>query len=149
MVDPAELAYLAGFFDGEGCITVVRRSRGNMTLAVRTSQVNPAPLYRFARAFGGEVQPIKGTLQPNRRQAFQWGRYSQNASDVLEALLPYLQVKRGEAEMGIALHWNIRQFDGRGKRVPVDELDVQLREWIYDMLRQAKHLDYDLVGEVA
>lgn len=149
MVEPTELAYLAGFFDGEGCITVVRRERGKMTLAVRTSQVNPAPLYRFVKAFGGKVEPIKGSLQPGRRQAYQWGRYSQNASDVLEALLPYLQVKRAEAEMGIALHWNITQTDGRRHKGPLAEIDIQAREWIYDMLKYVKHVDYDLVGRVA
>ncbi len=138
---------MAGFFDGEGCVTVVRRSRGNMTLSVRVSQVNPAPLYRFVRAFGGRVLPIAGTRQPGRRQAYVWGVYSNTAYNALIALLPYLHVKRGEAEMGIALHWNISQSDGR-RFGAVEETEIAGREWIYDMLRQAKHFDYDLVGEV-
>lgn len=66
MIQPnrEELAWAAGFFDGEGC-TVQRHIKGNVYPALSVSQVERAPLERFQRAVGG-----LGTIG----KAYQYGR---------------------------------------------------------------------------
>ncbi len=145
MVDP-ELAYLAGFFDGEGCVTVGRgKSPGVMSLFIKVGQVNPAPLERFRQRFGGAIHPL--SRYGNQRQAYQWTLSTKKAQAALEQLLPYLQVKQDEARMAIALQWQISE-SGRHGRKRLDPLDIAGREALYERIHQAKHFDYDATGQI-
>ena len=49
-----ELEYLCGFFDGDGCVTMVA-TRGDIRLQVKQSISNVHILLRFRRVFGGGV----------------------------------------------------------------------------------------------
>lgn len=96
---PVEIAYLAGFFDGEGCISVVR---GGPTIAVAVVQVDRRPLDALAEHYGGRVAP-HGKPKPGHRQAYRWQIYSANARVFLRDILPFLVVKRESAEMVLAM----------------------------------------------
>lgn len=106
--------YLAGFFDGEGCISL---SAGDLyTLHVSVTQVNPAPLREFAAAFGGNVR-LRRWHRPDQRPGYIWNIASQKAMAMLKVLRPYLIVKAEEADIAIAF-----QSLRRPGRVP-------LRDW--------------------
>jgi hypothetical protein len=110
--DPVELAWAAGFFDGEGSVFVNRqkrvphRTRANPALYDITSpnasvaQVELAPLERFAKAVGGRAPsgPYK-TRNVNANLYYRWdacGRPSVHRMLVL--LWPYLCApKRAQA----------------------------------------------------
>lgn len=48
-----ELAWAAGFFDGEGCTSVKRsKDRKNIQLLVQVAQTDKRPLERFVKAVG-------------------------------------------------------------------------------------------------
>lgn len=99
--DILELTYLAGFFDGEGCV-YIERSRpkkrnpyGQYTLHIFVSQKDKTPLIDFQNRFGGTIHPLK------RTSSFQWHIFSSKAAVFLETMLPYLRYKKEHAEIGI------------------------------------------------
>ena len=117
------LIWMAGFFDGEGCVSIghavrkgkrMSRTNESYTLQVIVGQKGRAPLEHFATAFGGVIYPFR------RRgmEYYRWLVSSDKAAAALVALLPYLQLKRDVAEVGIRFQeqmseWN-RQYGRRG-----------------------------------
>ncbi len=99
---PTDLAWAAGFFDGEGSIYIARtgfyreRTRVLYRLEVTVSQVDPRPLERLCRMFGGNIMV---TGNPKHRAWAKWRVHNHRAVWVLRLLLPYLLNKREEAEL--------------------------------------------------
>lgn len=72
-VDPRELAWAAGFFDGEGCTSVSKVWGAQRTPVPRISiaQTDPRPLERFHRAVGG-LGNIRTFAPADARHSRQW-----------------------------------------------------------------------------
>lgn len=110
----AELAYLAGFFDGEGCVTISRpqnsKVQGRMyaqSLRISATNTDPRPIERFIAAFGGLKQVKSYTSQRYRKKdgtpfsaAYVWIATGTPAAQILRSLLPFLLVKKAQAELG-------------------------------------------------
>ncbi|GAH99585.1 unnamed protein product, partial [marine sediment metagenome] len=97
-----EIAYLAGFFDGEGCVLLkFNYSAGGPSsyLSVQLANVFPAPLYLCQRIFGGKVSLAKSRHGCNA--VYQWGVYSKKAETFLTVVLPYLIIKKEEAVLAL------------------------------------------------
>ena len=108
MATEIELAWAAGFFDGEGCIHC-RIDHGKLKhqfqLIISISNTSLRSLERFKgivqhgpiyvrRTYIGNFGPYK----PN----WQWRSVSKQAHEVLVLLFPYLVTKRQEAELAIS-----------------------------------------------
>jgi len=107
---PETLAYTAGLIDGEGNIGVQgikpagHHKRPNHYLVVRISMCDLPIIEWLHDTFGGFV--TTRTNHPsrqnnNRRPQWAWAIYSSDAQIFLEQVLPYLQVKRRQAELAI------------------------------------------------
>lgn len=123
MVD-AELAYLAGFFDGEGCVSIIHTpARGEHYYEVRVSanQVDPSPLYVMQRRFGGRLVPLH--RNPEHRQIYGWIVTGPRGREALEAMLPFLTVKRTQAILAVEFQKGMK----KGQRI-TPELIEQRRE---------------------
>lgn len=83
------LAYLAGYFDGEGCI------RFESTPSITVTSIYPYTLHVFRDCFGGSVKPQAGNER--HKPAYRWRAYGDNAVTCLEALQPHLREKRVQA----------------------------------------------------
>jgi hypothetical protein len=105
-LDTHELAWAAGFVDGEGCFGSYRRTRrGNYGMQMGINQCDPEVLHRFRNAVGGlgnitgPFDKTAGGLRPNTRP--QWIYQVGAAADVREVvrlLWPYLgTIKREQA----------------------------------------------------
>src|SRR5260221_12085681 len=97
-----DLAYMAGFLDGEGCIYITKTNwhdRIQYQLRIMCSQVNPAPLYFFQSFFGGSVHAEP--LRINRKKIYTWEVRSSTAFEVLSLLTPYLKVKKEESQVAL------------------------------------------------
>lgn len=97
------LAWMAGFFDGEGCICIRRNGRGYSLLVQITQTVN---VFRpFKEAFGGgitEWQP----KQPRCRRLWDWRATGAEAASFLRLIRPFLVVKQQEADIALEfLDW--------------------------------------------
>lgn len=105
-----ELAYLAGFMDGEGSISLVRRrspaSRIGIEYIVRIDVGNTRrnALDLFQLHFGGTVYLTRypSRIHANHQDFYRWGLMSRKATEAVRQLLPYLEQKREHALQVIA-----------------------------------------------
>lgn len=101
-----EVAWAAGFFDGEGWISVNHQAGGYITYVVGISQMDVRPLQRFLAAVG--CTETQGRSHGNARKMHH-GRIHQlmwsgdGAQRVLDVLWPWLsEPKREQAERVLA-----------------------------------------------
>ena len=100
----ADLNYMAGIFDGEGCISIGKhKKRGHWnaaySLKVAIVMCNAYIPNLFQFAFGGKVytQNRGGRYLPE----WHWAIAANKAVEFLKILLPYLRLKKDEAELAI------------------------------------------------
>jgi hypothetical protein len=103
----SEVAYCAGVLDGEGTIAITRnRPRGptqhspSFGLIVSVSNTNNALILFLCSLWGGTVI-VSSKPKGNRRAAYRWLISGRKAVPFLKAVLPFLIIKRAEAELGI------------------------------------------------
>jgi excisionase family DNA binding protein len=96
-----ELAYLAGVVDSDGYIGVHRKQAekwaANYQPRVQIKQVTPQAVDLAEECFGGHRYEGKPTTT-NGRPLMVWQVHSAAAGRVCEALLPFLRIKRAQAE---------------------------------------------------
>jgi hypothetical protein len=100
-VSTAETAYAAGFFDGEGSINIRRPGKkpkcAGHKLVVSLAQTVEAPLLWLRERWGGSITRLaRPTL------TWEWSVSCRLAGRFLQDVLPFLIVKRKEAEVAIA-----------------------------------------------
>ena len=83
-----ELSYLAGFFDGEGCVLFDR---------IMVDNTNPYILEKYLVTFGGGRVYLKNPPSPNNRAHYRWVAYGDTARNALREMLPYLMEKKEQA----------------------------------------------------
>ncbi len=99
------LAYVAGIVDGEGCICIttgkrVDHKRGYTTyLKVDVSNTNEWLIRWLKLSYGGYIG--KRRAKALWKISWRWEIHHQKAADFLELILPYLQIKRPQAELAI------------------------------------------------
>ena len=95
MSEQTELAWCAGFFDGEGCTTLGGRAGGRRRLRVVISQREREVLDRFARAVG--IGNTGGPYNYGQGSRYLYVVTGRNAETVVRAIWPYLgTVKRDQ-----------------------------------------------------
>lgn len=87
-------AYLAGFFDGEGCVTLGQ----NGSIALGIVNTNLPILNLFKEVLGGTVA---SRLQMVNKPQYVWRTYGPTAVSAGEVLLPFLIEKREQMEVVI------------------------------------------------
>ena len=116
-----ERAYLAGFFDGEGSISLRLQQGKYLRIEVACSQNTVDVLWMFVRAFRGNIY--------EGQRVYQWKTYGAQAIRFLNAVLPFLVVKRLDAEETI-LAWQ-----ERSDREFVSEL-IQRKRMRHEQIKQ-------------
>lgn len=150
-----DLAYLAGYFDADGCIAFVRRGKKSKSeahrransfyysarLQVGTTDINV--LFTFCRYFGGSITKVKETGMPNNfggtitKPVVMWslGGNKQVAA-VLRRLLPYLDGKKSQARFLLRYLRECRLTTSPKNGVP-DELEKR-RFWYWRAISTLK-----------
>lgn len=106
------VAYLAGVIDSDGCIGIHRdtytmRVRDDVTQVgyqtrITVKQVTPQAIDLLHETFGASRYTAKATARA-RRPLHVWYAHAGVCGPILEALLPYLRIKRLQAENALAL----------------------------------------------
>lgn len=124
-MDEMELAYFAGFFDGEGHVGIYTRR-----YAMIVTNADPRPLRRLEEVWGGRVL-LKPRDPIGHQDIYQWAAYGHKSRPFLEAILPYTKVKRTQIEVYLSA-LDVAPI-GRGKRYKpgakdkIDECAARLR----------------------
>jgi hypothetical protein len=92
-------AYFAGFFDADGTVGIAKASRGAFGMNVSVCNVDANVVMAYKHRFGGSV----GTRDNNdaNRPVHYWNVSSAKADAFLEAIAPYLIVKRERVLLAI------------------------------------------------
>lgn len=135
--------WLAGFIDGEGCITVSRPKRGSRrshyTPAVVITNTHLPTLMKIQNSFGGTLhQKGNATKNWNTGWALHWCG-SNKVKQILEVVRPYLVTKADEAAFMLDV-WLPRTRGINGKKVTPDELTN--RELLTAQLSSFKRHNY-------
>ena len=85
-----EIAWLAGWLEGEGCFSLTSGSSPTITVAVTDKDV----IERAAKLVGGKASPIK-KYKGHVKQVYRIGLHGQKAIDVMTAILPHMGERRG------------------------------------------------------
>ena len=142
-ISVADLGWLAGFLDGEGCIRIAQRDPGNgansiYSLEVTISQNSLQTLEHFKAALGISssiyVYPCTGNL---RRPVYGLTYRCTRANEVLVLLAPHLVRKREEALLGIEFAKHIASIARQGQRRHSAEV-MAVREAFYLRMRALK-----------
>lgn len=135
-----DLAYFAGLFDGEGCVVVhvnkstnERRSPQHQLLCQVTMADSPV-IQSLKDAFDGNVS-IRRAKNPLHKTLYQWSVTANKAKVFLEAVQPFLRVKKYEAWLGLEF---VEQKTNRVGNGYLAEEELALREGFKLALQTAK-----------
>ena len=132
----AELAWMAGIVDGEGCIYIVKWSVANRKTPVYimgvSISVTKGDLSMFVANFGGSKRPIL-LNHPVHKDQFKWEVKNLKAERFLLAIQPYLKWKHEQAVIALELQRSLsNRSHGAPVEVPVGVLT--LRELLYQKM---------------
>jgi LAGLIDADG endonuclease len=137
-----KLAYMAGFFDGEGCITIVRQKpngRGKTMrhqLHVIIGQKDGAIMDWIVGNFGGPTHLVK------RDGSYSWQLSQNKAYYFLKQILPFLKYKRSQAELGIRFMQRLINKEATfasGKGGRLSERELAIRENLCVQMKELKN----------
>lgn len=139
------LSYLAGFFDGEGCVSIFHNKNQssfqrnpNHSLAVSVNNTNPVVLILLKKHFGGNITLIK-RKKKEWRDIFQWHLSCDKAKGFLKAIKPYVKVKEKQVDTGIRFQEIKKRKTFCGPKHPVPQKELNWRESQRRKMSQLNH----------
>lgn len=120
-----ELAWAAGFFDGEGWIKIQKRGGDYLGyyLRIGINHVKPEPLYKLQKLFGGNIR-YDDKVFGNRKPRHTWTLSTKAAYEALLKLRPYLHNKIEETNIALTFQSTV---GAQGSKVP-EEIQVYRKE---------------------
>lgn len=110
--ESTELAWSAGFLDGEGNFSFIVRSddKGRGRLIAQADQTDRDPLDRLCASLGGTVYgPYVYDSRPAHKPYYKWTASNAEAVEAIDALMPYLSgPKLKQAAGAIVAYWRRR-----------------------------------------
>lgn len=100
-----EVAWAAGFFDGEGFITIQKRGHKNYVghyLRIGVNHVAIEPLLQLQKLFGGNIRKQKQeTVVGNRHARHQWTLSTSAAAEAIKQMMPYFHNKNNVGALAL------------------------------------------------
>jgi len=125
----SKIAYIAGFFDGEGCVRIKEANKGENSfyvIAHLTNSYKPV-LEEVQELFGGALRRQERT--PNKT-IYNWCVSSAEAVDFLQVISPFLKEKLPQAKFAITFHAAKGKLTGAQKRKWAKRISEMKREVI-------------------
>lgn len=134
MIDVQIHAWMAGFFDGEGCVAIRKdksgRNKGQTILVVNIGQKRRWVLEIFQNYYGGGIHHNKAN------DSWSWYCAATRALRFLEDIEPYTINKADEVRVGIYFQWTKTMRVNKGVRLTERQRAVEEAQYI--MLRSMK-----------
>lgn len=134
------LRWAAGFFDGEGYITIYKE-KSYLRMAMGINHTEEVTIKRMQKLFGGNVYILMpktpATAAKPYKKQYCWKLYSQHASIALLQLYPYLQSNKKQ-QADVAIHFQSRLH--KLGRVGYGHSDVEyaVREAYAEVMKELK-----------
>jgi len=134
-IDSTVCAYISGFYDGEGCIQIHKKTLG---LRTHIANTNLDILKRIKSVFKGEIY-IKSEKSESYKQQWGWHIYNRiELNFLLETILQYSTVKKSQILDG--LEFLEKTKSSMGKQLSYEER--KYREYMYHKFKEPKHYLY-------
>jgi hypothetical protein len=127
------LSYIAGFFDGEGSVTIQKqkyksRNRNGLQLFlyIKISNIDKDILEKIRAFFGTGYVCSNGRPKKNQRKSWQWQASATNALLVLKKLRPFMILKTRQVDLAIQFQERLNCHKHRPSRiVSIEELSYR------------------------
>jgi hypothetical protein len=158
-----ELPYIAGFFDGEGYITVSHWKNAHKSYRAMSPEY---VRYQLHVGIGNTHKPLIDAIQaqcggnvyagdsayrknPKNRICYNWRLSSRKAMHFLQNIAPYLVAKRDEALLAIELQHHVDNYKGVVRYYPEEAKGIYAhRQVLTDQIRALKKRRFDIpVGD--
>jgi len=101
------LAYAAGFVDGEGSIggtcNKLRNGKNSYNIYFAVTNNDKRVLLQFKEMFGGSLYPFVRTGDSFRcKTTYQLKSFGKKAQDAISKIYPFLRIKRAQAEIALS-----------------------------------------------
>lgn len=118
-----DMAYLAGFLDGEGCISA-HFNGGSPYAFVRITNTDRSSLEWIEKTFCGWIQEKSmNNCPPNWKISYVWNCDAKSLIPLLKMLVPHLKLKRPQAYKAMAIRAGIlNKISLERTRNAIDEL---------------------------
>lgn len=125
----SKIAYIAGFFDGEGCIRIKKANQGGNSYYIIAHLTNtyPKTLKEVKQLFGGSMRVQEKGVN---KKVYNWSITSDEASDFLRTLLPFLKEKRPQAVLALRFHKNKDKMVPAAKKADYERMMRMKKEVI-------------------
>lgn len=125
----AEIAYLAGFIDGEGCIRLKQSDRKGERFYVWVAVTNSYKpvLERYKKLFGGQIRKAERT--PNK-DVYHYLVTASEATDMLKVLVNFMDEKARQAHHAIWFHEHKDELTGAERANMAQKISDMKREVI-------------------
>jgi hypothetical protein len=147
IVKDTDLAWLAGFWDGEGSITIFTHIEKNGVRKIRptigltnTDENVMAHAISILDALGTSCNiQMKKSNNPKHKDAYQLTSMNMKYIQIiLTAILPYLVCKKAQATLVLRYVTKKLQYIEKGQRPPYDDEDVQMQVEVQAMNKRGK-----------
>jgi hypothetical protein len=130
-----EAAYIAGFIDGEGCISIYpcnsKKDNPSFTPRIIITNLDSAVLAWIQEIVGGGNLYKKKKYKEHHRQAYSLQLTAGVTIPLLKRILPYLKVKTKQAKLALALDElpNARNKELKDKVLEIYREMTALNKW--------------------
>jgi hypothetical protein len=144
-------AYMAGIIEGEGCIRIgmQREVKARRTLrhklVVYVGNTDPRLIAWCRKMFSGSIH-YRPARKAQHKPAWIWEAHHQVAEEVLQHCLPYMQIKREQAEVALAFRDTFRMVVRPRLGIPADI--VAMREGYRKSLMDLKDQQHEPIEDV-
>ncbi len=134
-----QIVYLAGIMDGEGTFHIGHHNKNSRSLTSRLYVVNTdVRLINWLHEnFGGLIYTRTSIKNPHWKKKFEWVVNVSQIIPITEAILPFLIVKKEQAELMIKFRKTFDQSKPNGKRISDEILSIRL-----DCLSEMRKLNH-------
>ncbi len=92
-----KLIYLAGFIDGEGCLTTSKTNQnGRYRPQLRVASTD-RPIVEWIKRWFGVNYYVNSPRTGQTKESYEWVLSTNQAIDLIRVLMPYLKIKKAEA----------------------------------------------------
>lgn len=130
-----ELAYMAGIIDGEGCVNIWCRSdRKEYRLRLSVTNCDLSLMLWIKSTFGGYLYR-REAQKAGWKTKYEWMVTGKLLDNVLPIILPYLKIKRRQAELAVCFR---KSFE--------DGKNVSSKTWVFrkDCYCEMKNLNHSV-----
>ena len=143
MVETTTLAYLAGIIDGEGCIGIYgyREHWANgrtFRIDVRVGMGEPHAVVLLRQTFGGSICSRKNLPKGATKPSYQWNVSNKLAVACLKLLVPFLRVKKAQADLVLEFAKTRAEMGHKYGKLPYTEQEFTKLAEYGDLLRETK-----------